>query len=133
MDDRQLLERVRRGDEEAFATVYARHQSAIYRYALHMCGAAAADDIVQDTFVALLRQPSGYEPSLAYSDVPIGAGHIVRMEVPRASLVLLGVMPADGLNAVQSGTVIADVLVGDDGLARAVRFVHRSVRKEPQR
>jgi len=70
---------------------------------------------------------------LAYSDVPIGACHIVRMEVPRASLVLLGVMPADSLNAVQSGTVIADVIVGDDGLARAVRFVHRSVRKEPQR
>jgi hypothetical protein len=68
---------------------------------------------------------------LAYSDVPMGAGHIVRMEVPRASLALLGLMPVDSLDASQRGTVIADVIVGDDGLARAVRFVHRSMRKEP--
>jgi RNA polymerase sigma-70 factor, ECF subfamily len=63
VDDRALLERVRRGDEHAFGQLYARHQSAIYRYALHMCGRAAADDVVQDTFVALLRHPAKYDPS----------------------------------------------------------------------
>jgi RNA polymerase sigma-70 factor (ECF subfamily) len=63
MNDRALLQRVRRGDEQAFARLYARHQSAIYRYALHMCGRAAADDVVQDTFVALFRQPSNYDAS----------------------------------------------------------------------
>ena len=63
MNDRGLLERVRRGDHEAFSRLYALYQSAIYRYAAHMCGAAAADDIVQDTFVAILRQPSRYDPA----------------------------------------------------------------------
>ena len=61
MDDRALLERVRQGDEQAFSRLYARYQSAIYRYAMHICGAAAADDVVQDTFVALLRQPAKYD------------------------------------------------------------------------
>src|SRR5262245_3846893 len=30
---------------------------------MHMCGAAAADDIVQDTFMALLRGPARYDSS----------------------------------------------------------------------
>jgi len=107
VDDRQLLERVRRGDEEAFATVYARHQSAIYRYALHMCGAAAADDIVQDTFVALLRQPSGYEPSrgpvVSYL-FGIARHHVAkRLTAMRAELTLLDDHPdAAGDEAVAS-------------------------------
>jgi RNA polymerase sigma-70 factor (ECF subfamily) len=54
---------VRRGDRQAFSELYALHQSAIYRYAAHMCGAAAADDIVQDTFVALLGRPERYDPA----------------------------------------------------------------------
>jgi RNA polymerase sigma factor (sigma-70 family) len=53
--DAALVDAVRRGDEAAFARLYAAHQPAIYRYALRMCGAGAADDVVQDTFTALLR------------------------------------------------------------------------------
>jgi hypothetical protein len=73
---------------------------------------------------------------LAYSGVPIAGGHVVRIEVPRASLVSFGLLPADIVDTADSargGTVIADVIVGDDGLARAVRFVRRPVRKERQR
>jgi RNA polymerase sigma-70 factor (ECF subfamily) len=61
--DQELLERVRRGDRQAFSQLYALHQSAIYRYAAHMCGPAAADDVVQDTFVALLGRPGRYDPA----------------------------------------------------------------------
>jgi hypothetical protein len=52
---------------------------------------------------------------------PDGAGQIVRLEVPRTALTRFGLDPAMG----EAGkpTVLADVLVGDDGLARAVRFV----------
>lgn len=52
---------MRRGDEEAFAALYEAHHPPIYRYAVQMCGAAAADDVVQETFLALLRQPAGYD------------------------------------------------------------------------
>jgi RNA polymerase sigma-70 factor, ECF subfamily len=56
VDDAGLLERVRRGDEQAFSTLFARYKRPIYRYGAYMCGRDAADDIVQDTFLALLRQ-----------------------------------------------------------------------------
>jgi hypothetical protein len=59
---------------------------------------------------------------LFYGSVPSSSTHIVRMEVPRASLAQFGLASAHDMGQT-TGTVIADVLVGDDGLARAVRFV----------
>src|SRR5262245_12582346 len=73
---------------------------------------------------------------LAYSSVPLADGHVVRMEVPRASLVRFGLLPADTgdtSDGTRGGTVIAEVVIGDDGLARAVRFVRKLNRKEPRR
>lgn len=62
VEDAQLLERSRRGDEGAFSELYRRHQAAIYRYAVHMCGASAGDDVVQETFLAVLRQRGRTDP-----------------------------------------------------------------------
>jgi len=56
MDDAGLLGLARRGDETAFSRLFARHQRQLFRYATYMGGADAADDIVQDTFLAVLRQ-----------------------------------------------------------------------------
>lgn len=56
MDDAGLLERARMGDEQAFSRLFAAHQRLVFRYAAYMGGADAADDIVQDTFLAVLRQ-----------------------------------------------------------------------------
>ena len=56
MDDTALLGRARTGDETAFSQLFARHQRQVFRYASYMGGADAADDIVQDTFLAVLRQ-----------------------------------------------------------------------------
>jgi len=56
MDDAGLLGRARTGDETAFSQLFARHQRQLFRYATYMGGADAADDIVQDTFLAVLRQ-----------------------------------------------------------------------------
>jgi RNA polymerase sigma-70 factor (ECF subfamily) len=56
VEDARLLERARRGDERAFAQLFSRYQAAIYRYAVHMCGPDAGDDVVQETFLAVLRQ-----------------------------------------------------------------------------
>lgn len=51
-----LVEKMRRGDEAAFEALYARHQPAVYRYALRMTGSPdMADDAVQETFLSLLR------------------------------------------------------------------------------
>lgn len=60
---------------------------------------------------------------LIYSNVPITNGQVVRMEVPRTALASFGLASIDVRDGASAGTVLADVLVGEDGLARAVRFV----------
>jgi RNA polymerase sigma-70 factor (ECF subfamily) len=56
VDDVGLLEQARRGDQDAFSRLFARYQRAIYRYAVYMAGREAGDDIVQETFLAVLQQ-----------------------------------------------------------------------------
>lgn len=60
---------------------------------------------------------------LVYSRVPTTDAHIVRLEVPRAALASFGLTSIDAVDDSRAGTVLADVLVGEDGLARFVRFV----------
>jgi hypothetical protein len=60
---------------------------------------------------------------LTFSNVPVTGAQIVRLEVPSAALESFGLGPADSLDGSRPGMVLADVLVGEDGLARAVRFV----------
>jgi RNA polymerase sigma-70 factor (ECF subfamily) len=62
-DDARLVRRVRQGDEDAFAVLFAKHHAAIYRFALQMCGPSAADDVVQEVFLALLRRTDRYDPA----------------------------------------------------------------------
>jgi hypothetical protein len=48
------------------------------------------------------------------------SGHVVRVELPRTALVSMG-LP---MNPERAGELVkADVLMGDDGVARAIRFV----------
>jgi RNA polymerase sigma-70 factor, ECF subfamily len=61
--DDVLLRRSAKGDEEAFACLYQRHQAPIYRFALRMTGNTwAAEEIVQDVFMTLVREPKKYDP-----------------------------------------------------------------------
>ena len=60
--DDVLLRRAAKGDESAFADLYGRHQGGLYRYALRMTGSAwAAEEIVQDVFMTLVREPKKYD------------------------------------------------------------------------
>ena len=230
MGDERLLERVCKGDADAVSQLFARYQASIYRYAVHMCGRDAGDDIVQETFLTVMRQPGRYDPvrgpvigylfgiarhlalkrltssgaaslfeelaedvetanpeaetaldSLTrtetveavraavrslppqyrevivlcelqemdyaaaagiiqcpigtvrsrlhlYSNVPVTNGQTVRLELPQAALALFGIEADDAF-----GTVLADVLVGQDGLARAVRFVRPVISVKEQK
>lgn len=53
--------------------------------------------------------------------------YVVRLELPRAALVSVGLDQTTGalISSRSANTVLADLLVGEDGLARAVRFVHQ--------
>lgn len=121
MDDRALLERVRRGDRQAFSDLYALHQSAIYRYAAHLCGAAAADDVVQDTFVALLGRPGRYDPArgsiLAYL-IGIARHHIARRLATRGGESLDRLNGADAFDEARGGALEAPVETPHDVFSR---------------
>ena len=60
---------------------------------------------------------------LSYSTIPMSGGRLVRLEVSRETVMAFGVDITESSLRSTSSTVLADVLVGDDGLARAVRFV----------
>jgi len=60
--DEHLLQRIRTGDESAFLALYRRLQGGIYRFALQMSGsAAAAEDVTQEVFLALIRDGFGFD------------------------------------------------------------------------
>lgn len=61
VDDAGLIAAARRGDAEAFSALFARYQGPLFRYAAHMCGREAGDDVVQETFLAVLRDPVRYD------------------------------------------------------------------------
>jgi RNA polymerase sigma-70 factor, ECF subfamily len=60
--DDVLLRRAAKGDDDAFTLLYRRHQAALYRFALRMTGHAwASEEIVQDVFMTLMREPKKYD------------------------------------------------------------------------
>jgi len=68
--DDVLLRRAAKGDEESFTALYRRHQAALYRFALRMTGSTwAAEEIVQDVFMTLMREPKKYDSGRG----PVGA------------------------------------------------------------
>jgi hypothetical protein len=52
---------------------------------------------------------------------PFDGGRVVRVKLPRSALMNYG-LPVDPLRADEA--VKADVVIGNDGMARAIRFVH---------
>ncbi len=68
--DDVLLRRAAKGDEGAFTLLYRRNQAGLYRFALRMTGNAwAAEEIVQDVFMTMMREPKKYDPTRG----PVGA------------------------------------------------------------
>ena len=54
------------GDTEAFAQIYRQYQHVVYRFACAMTGSKpAAEDVTQETFVALFRDLHRYDPERA--------------------------------------------------------------------
>jgi RNA polymerase sigma-70 factor (ECF subfamily) len=64
--DEELLQAARRGDEDAFTSLYGRYQARIYRFALHMSGSSGvAEDVTQEVFLTVLNS-DGYDPSRGF-------------------------------------------------------------------
>ena len=148
----QILRRLRKEDDAMSASPAVetrllhevrglqRHQR---RWKPHVIAAVAAAAIVLLTLslgwwnrsqpappVLAQEVTTGFFP-LFYGSVPTARTHLVRLELPREALARFGLTSADGIDRA-SGTVLADVLVGEDGLARAVRFVQKRSQEQRQ-
>lgn len=84
--DTDILIRSRQ-DPSFFAVLYRRHASAVYRYLSRRVGAAAAEDLLGDVFVAALSGRLRMTPHASDSVLPwlYGiAGNVVREHVRRS-------------------------------------------------
>jgi RNA polymerase sigma-70 factor, ECF subfamily len=62
--DRDLLDRFRLGDREAFAALYHRYFPAVYRFAFYMTNdGPRAGEITQDVFIWLTGHPGQFDAS----------------------------------------------------------------------
>jgi RNA polymerase sigma-70 factor, ECF subfamily len=60
----ELLQRMQKGDEDAFAVLYRRWQGGIYRFVLLMSGSESiAEDVTQEVFLTLMREPARFDPN----------------------------------------------------------------------
>lgn len=56
------------GDAGAFARLFERHERPVFRFLLRSTGtAAAADDLMQETWLAVVRNAASYEPRARFT------------------------------------------------------------------
>ena len=56
LSDETLLEKARRGDQDAFKFLYQRHRNAVFDFLYRLSGSAeVAEDITHDCFLSLMR------------------------------------------------------------------------------
>jgi RNA polymerase sigma-70 factor (ECF subfamily) len=64
-DDTECMARLAAGDANALRPLYEKHGRALLRFSAAMCRSRQlAEDLVHDTFVALLREPCSFDPTL---------------------------------------------------------------------
>jgi DNA-directed RNA polymerase specialized sigma24 family protein len=139
LSDGELLKLSSKGNEHAFLTLFRRHEGPVFRFALHMSGRReTAEEVTQEVFLTLLSNEKLYAEErgalqgyligvarnkvrrcLAKTRVFDSAG-LVRVQIPASQLGGMGIPLA---HVAAEEKVNADLLVGQDGIARAVRLV----------
>src|SRR5258708_29326512 len=62
-EDRSLLQRVARGDQAAFASLFDRYGGSNFGMALKICNnAALAEDVVQEGFLSIWQRAARFDP-----------------------------------------------------------------------
>jgi RNA polymerase sigma-70 factor (ECF subfamily) len=62
-DDREIWERVCRGDRGAFERLYQEHGPGLIAFLRRVTGdSEAADDVMQETFAQIWKRPDGFQP-----------------------------------------------------------------------
>jgi len=106
--DQPVVNPTKQGKRNIVAARAVRTDRPVVHKAAEIAATAPVKEEIKTDFIAL-----------SYARDP-DSGQIVRVKVPRALMVSLGVVASD---KTPSGMVDAEVLVGDDGLTRAIRFI----------
>ena len=80
MTDEQLILDARGGSREAFETLFERYRGPIWQFFRRRCptdAGARAEELAQDTFVALLEGASRYEPRASFRTYLFGIAYNV--------------------------------------------------------
>jgi RNA polymerase sigma-70 factor (ECF subfamily) len=133
LPDDQLLTRIAAGDAEAFSALFRRRQGDVYRFALHMTGRpAVAEDVTQDTFLAVMRDAGRYDASRAAALAwlcGIARNH-VRRRIARERPGLMLEIEDDGVGA---GLAVPETVLGELTRAEDVAAVREAVMTLPIR
>jgi RNA polymerase sigma-70 factor (ECF subfamily) len=74
--DRVLFERWTKGDSKAFAQLYDRYKNRIFGFIVRMTGERElAEDIMQETFLAALRNADQFDPRRSFLSWLFGIAH----------------------------------------------------------
>jgi RNA polymerase sigma-70 factor (ECF subfamily) len=130
--DDELISRITAGDREAFAFLYRRYRADVYRFAAHVSGSpAVADDVVQDVFVAIIEDASGYRANRS-GVLPwllgIARNHVRRWRSQRP----VQPLPGDDSQAARDLAVQPDPLV-DISMQRHTTALRRALLEMPVR
>ncbi len=86
VDDALLMQQIAAGDQAAFRELYDRYANRLYRYALlHLRSSDAAEDAVQETLLAVWRQPTRYRAASSLSSFLFGICHHKVVDLMRKS------------------------------------------------
>ncbi len=95
MTDEQLIVEARAGSREAFEALFERYRRPIWQFFRRRAsGAARAEELVQDTFVALLEASARYEPRAAFRSYLYGIAYKI-LQADRRKTRLRRVEPLD--------------------------------------
>ncbi len=126
MPDDQLMLAYARGDAQAFDLLYARHESALFRFVRRLLGAplaAQADEVFQDTWLRIIAARERYAPQgAAWRTWAFTIAHNAAMDRLRAGGREVGL---DAMNG--SGDDTTDPL---DWLQEAIDAAHPSAEDE---
>jgi RNA polymerase sigma-70 factor (ECF subfamily) len=129
--DVDLMRRTAAGDRGAFETLYRTHQATVYRFARLMTGSTTiAEDVVQEVFLALMRDASRYDPARASLTTYLygSARHHTRRRLLRDRLLVRLDDQAD-LCLSSSSATVADELIRQ----RDVQHLRRAIVRLPAR
>jgi RNA polymerase sigma-70 factor (ECF subfamily) len=109
----ELVARIASGDRDAFAELYRDCRPDVFRFALHMSGAAAlAEDIVQDVFLAVIESAGRYQPGRSGVKpwlLGIASNHVRRWRHARVFLPLPGEDSRDGRRMTTAPDPVGDL------------------------